>query len=182
MFRSNKLITVMVMVVFALVAVNSDSALSAGKGTGRQPKARFVDNGDGTVTDNSTGLVWMKNANAFGICWWDGATEVAQALQDGQYGLTDGSQAGDWRVPTIQELISLVDYGACFPALPAGHPFVDVILQSDYNQVGYLSCTGYAPNEPQHPGKWIIRFSDGAIFVAPVEGAFYYLWPVRNKR
>jgi len=30
------------------------------------PNPRFTDNEDGTVTDNLTGLIWLKNANCFG--------------------------------------------------------------------------------------------------------------------
>ncbi|OAD19121.1 hypothetical protein THIOM_005259, partial [Candidatus Thiomargarita nelsonii] len=34
---------------------------------------RYIDNGDGTVTDNSSGLIWLKNANCFGVETWDKA-------------------------------------------------------------------------------------------------------------
>ena len=40
------------------------------------PNPRFTDNGDGTVTDNLTGLIWLKNANCFGTRTW------ATALSD----------------------------------------------------------------------------------------------------
>ena len=35
------------------------------------PNPRFTDNGDGTVTDNLTGLIWLKDANCFGQKTWD---------------------------------------------------------------------------------------------------------------
>jgi hypothetical protein len=34
------------------------------------PNPRFTDNGDGTITDNLTGLIWLKNANCFGLRNW----------------------------------------------------------------------------------------------------------------
>jgi hypothetical protein len=47
-------------------------------------------------------------------------------LASGQAGLTDGSQAGDWRLPNACEYFSLSDLGRSSPALPAGHPFTNV--------------------------------------------------------
>ena len=59
------------------------------------PKPRFVDNGNGTVTDRLTKLIWLKNANAFGIRTWEQALSDANTLASGSAGLTDGSVAGD---------------------------------------------------------------------------------------
>jgi hypothetical protein len=36
-----------------------------------ESKKRYTDNDDGTVTDNNTGLIWLKNANAFGRQNWN---------------------------------------------------------------------------------------------------------------
>ena len=60
--------------------------------------AHFSDNGNGTVTDANTGLVWLKNANCFGKVTWQAAMDAAAVLADGQCGLTDGSTAGQWRL------------------------------------------------------------------------------------
>jgi len=51
----------------------------------------MVDNGDGTVTDTATGLMWMKNANN-GQMTWDDAMEWAEKLHVGGY--------DDWRLPS----------------------------------------------------------------------------------
>ena len=92
------------------------------------PNSRFTDNGDGTVTDNLTGLTWLKNATCLGQQTWADALAAANALADGNVacGLADGSVAGDWRLPNRNELASLFDLGTRNPALPAGHPFMDV--------------------------------------------------------
>jgi hypothetical protein len=90
------------------------------------PTPRFTDNSNGTVTDNLTGLIWMKNANAFDQRTWADALSDANGMKSGDAGLTDGSQAGDWRLPNIRELESLIDNGRYDPALPAGHPFTNV--------------------------------------------------------
>ncbi len=75
------------------------------------PTPRFSDNGDGTLTDNLTGLVWLKNANCFGTQTWENALASVNALADGQCDLDDNSQAGEWRLPNINELESIVHGG-----------------------------------------------------------------------
>jgi Protein of unknown function (DUF1566) len=86
-----------------------------------------MDRRDGTVRDNLTGLMWLKNADCFGqFRTWAQALTDANTLSNGTCGLTDGSVAGDWRLPNVKELLSLIDYGHFDPALPAGHPFVNV--------------------------------------------------------
>ncbi|MHB8811023.1 MAG: Lcl domain-containing protein [Desulfobulbaceae bacterium] len=73
------------------------------------PQPRFTDNNDGTLTDNLTGLVWLQNANCNGYAYWADALTWANTLASGACGLTDGSVAGDWRLPNILELESLVN-------------------------------------------------------------------------
>jgi hypothetical protein len=73
----------------------------------------FKDNGDGTVTDNATGLMWMKadsghlraGENKDGKLNWQQALEWAEHLDYAGY--------GDWRLPNTKELHSLVDYSRC---------------------------------------------------------------------
>ena len=66
---------------------------------------RFTDNGDGTVYDERTGLLWLKNANCYAEQNWDPAMLSAAGLNSGECGLTDGSVEGDWRLPTRAELM-----------------------------------------------------------------------------
>ena len=71
------------------------------------PSPRFTDNSNGTVTDNLTGLVWLKNANCFGSRTWATALSDANALNSGECSLSDDSSAGDWWLPNVRELQSL---------------------------------------------------------------------------
>jgi hypothetical protein len=87
------------------------------KGELKQPNPRYTDNGNGTVTDNSTNLIWLKNANPFGQLTWAQATSAAANLEDGMHGLTDGSKPRDWRLPTIGEIESLFDPAYNNPAI-----------------------------------------------------------------
>lgn len=64
----------------------------------------FVDNGDSTITDNATGLMWMKYDSKTGMNWQD-ALAYAQT-KNGQNYLGHN----DWRLPHAKELQSIVDY------------------------------------------------------------------------
>ncbi len=136
------------------------------------PAPRFANNNDGTVTDNLTGLIWLQNANCLGSETWTAALSSANTLADNSCGLTDGSVAGDWRLPSRKELKSLIDYSKSSPALPAGHPFSNV--QSD----GYWSSTTYAPSISASD-VWGVRMSDGYMGNGAKDGSGY-VWPVRG--
>jgi hypothetical protein len=64
---------------------------------------RFTDMGNGTIRDNDSGLIWLKDANCFGPKIWGEAMAAAASLADGQCGLEDGSAAEEWRLPTMNE-------------------------------------------------------------------------------
>ena len=101
------------------------------RGAACPPPPRFADRGDGTVTDNLSGLTWLKNATCADIqsaggSDWATADRSANALHNGQCLLSDGSVAGDWRLPNVNELESLVDLSRNYPPLPDGQPFTNV--------------------------------------------------------
>ena len=131
------------------------------------PTPRFTDNGNGTVTDRLTGLVWLKD----GICvkfWgsdsatvnprpWAQAVQSANLLAAGSCGLNDGSKAGDWRLPNRKELDTLIDLGQSNPALPEGWPLGDSVLG-----VFYWTSTTVAP--PLSTNAWAFNVFNGLVF------------------
>ncbi len=141
---------------------------------------RFTDNGNGTVTDNLTGLIWLKDADAGdGTETWANALSICNSLANGQQGLSDGSSAGDWRLPTVKELQSLIDYGLYNPALcdtagtgqwSAGDPFNNV--QSSY----YWSGTTYASGTA---AAWVVYLPSGTVIYA-TKTYTRNVWPVRG--
>lgn len=139
------------------------------------PNPRFTDNSNGTVTDNLTGLIWLKDANCFGNQAWSFALIDAYNLASGQCGLTDGSQAGDWRLPNINELESLVDSSRYDPALPAGHLFTNV--QSGEYSDSYWSATTNTQSI-SNLTAWDVNMYDGFAYYGPKDDDGY-LWPVR---
>lgn len=87
---------------------------------------RFLENGDGTVTGQESGLVWLQNAGCLGPMNWEEANKACAQLAEGACGLEDGSKAGAWRLPTKQELTGLLVQDKPRPHLPEGHPFKEV--------------------------------------------------------
>lgn len=97
----------------------------------------FIDNGDGTVTDTRTGLMWMRCALGQ---TWDGTTcvgeakgytwEEAMALHHGFAG------HDDWRLPSIDELKSIIDKPGVVPAC-------DITVFPDVPCRDYRSCLPY---------------------------------------
>ena len=64
-------------------------------------KNKFTDNGDGTITDQATGLIWMKADSGMGMDW-PTALEYAENFELAGH--------DDWRLPNAKELQSIIDY------------------------------------------------------------------------
>lgn len=80
---------------------------------GYQPK--YKDNGDGTVTDLVTGLMWEKNMGE--KLTFEEAKEKAESLRTGGY--------NDWRIPTVKELYSLILFTGQAMGERTVRPFID---------------------------------------------------------
>jgi len=78
-----------------------DGAINVRAVRGGQTQSAYVDNGNGTVTDTSTGLMWQQ-AYSPGTGTWEQALAYCEGLNLGGY--------TDWRLPTVNELRSLLDY------------------------------------------------------------------------
>ena len=79
---------------------------------------RFVDCGNGSVTDQNTGLVWLKNADCLRGLNWEQSNGLAVALEDGDCGLSDNSSPGNWHLPTQEQFQSIFDSSCPSPSLP----------------------------------------------------------------
>ncbi len=89
--------------------------------------ARFIDNGDGTVTDRETNLMWIKNGwrvDFFSAVKWVEAIKKCERFSYGGY--------TDWRLPTIKEWKSLLDKNNEYPALVEPNPFENIIVHMPY--------------------------------------------------
>jgi hypothetical protein len=159
----------------------------------------YTDNGDGTITDNNTGLMWEKKDDSRRIhdqdntyTWWDGVTPgspmngtmvtVFLATLN-----TPPCFAGhcDWRIPNVKELQSIVDYENFGPAVNAafhdaqGCPRctnVTLASCSCTNLGGYWSATTYFGKSGS---AWGVSFVSGGLFEA-VESAGSLVRAVRG--
>ena len=68
----------------------------------------FVNNNNGTITDNATGLMWAQDDSGKAMNWEDALSYAENSTLDGY---------DDWRLPNAKELQSIVDYSGCFPAI-----------------------------------------------------------------
>jgi len=124
---------------------------------------RFTDNGDDTVTDKNTKLMWSKNANLCGLKNWEDACSYCG-------GLTLANHS-DWRLPPIHELWSLIDKHQFNPALPPGNPFMNV--KSDH----YWSSTTDAEITSR---AWYVYFGSGYEGFHDKSYYYFYVWCVRD--
>jgi len=155
-------------------AAGDDAALHAGIAW---PATRWVDHHDGSVTDTLTGLTWLKDAGCLAPAAWAPALAAVNHLAAGACGLSDGSTAGQWRLPNQWELESVVDESAAAPALGAGHPFVNV------SATAYWTSTSYYGGQAGSPSAWAIRLGDGRYIndgVANAKTAALAVWAVKG--
>lgn len=129
----------------------------------RVSAADLADNGDGTVTLAASGLMWTRDANLAG-----GAKtpqEAAEFLKAMNAEKTFGHD--DWRLPTRDELLGLVDPSERRPALPRGHPFTNV--------VGWYQTSN---------GTWGVDLPTGVPYAPSgrAKGRVGFIWPVRTAK
>jgi len=155
----------------------------------------FCDNGNGTVTHASTGLVLLKNANCFGRLTWDAAKSAAASLASGICGLTDGSAAGEWRLPASTGIMGSVinmDGGELevLDIAKSDSVFSGVQLNRYWSSTATTSPGSSTLSRPLNKAWTINLFDvggdvtdiyDGGVF-GSAELVNFYVWPVRNFR
>ncbi len=168
----------------------------------------YVDCGNGTVTDNRTGLVWLKDANCLrnapggGEVDWYTALEFVAGLKDTtagslaetyDCGLSDGSSPGEWRLPSLDEWEAMIADGrllGCDPSITndqgtacwRSDPLVCGL------QGGTCSFSGAVSQRYWSSSPWI--FEPAWVWAATLPLAAHaavpktfpdvYLWPVRG--
>ena len=134
---------------FASASCRPDIALSA-------PDSRYIVHNDGTVTDQHTGLMWMRCAIGQ---TWDGSTCTGQSSNmkwsSAESAAADANFAGydDWSLPTIKQLASLVELACHGPAINDS-----VFPNTPYEP--YWSRSAYGSSGSS---AWEVSFSDGRV-------------------
>ena len=119
------------------------------------------------VLDKLTGLYWTQNADVGSkkMDWAEALEYVIKFTPD------TSEKSLYWRLPTINELESLVDCSQHIPALPVNHPFVNV------RDVYWSSTTSFFDTA----WAWALYFNKGATGVGFKKQKGFYLWPVASK-
>jgi hypothetical protein len=136
-------------------------------------KRRYIDNGDGTVTDNATGLMWTKNAY-HGAMTWSEAVAYCDNLVTNGY--------SDWRLPSVAQI--------------GGTAELDTLCRANGNPAGaweghvgtpftgmrdgicfYWSGTSHADHADH---AWIVAMSNGDMGFSMKTYNHFYVWPVRG--
>lgn len=105
----------------------------------------FSDHGDGTVIDATTGLIWQKRSSGKAMTWEEAGDYIT--------GLNQKKLAGysDWRLPTIEELASLVE-----SSWKGGKMFLDPVFGNSHKSIWSA--------DPNGPGKaWKANFHLGFV-------------------
>lgn len=114
---------------------------------------RFIDNGDGTVTDHKTGLMWKQTDTMIDLKKWvnyQESVDYTRALNDEQFA---GCQ--NWRLPSKDEMLTLYD-----PSLSQSDKFGKTVHISDR----FASGCGFSMIAKMVDGRirtWVLKLRDG---------------------
>lgn len=133
---------------------------------------RFTDNQDGTVTDNANRLVWLQDSECFETRTWQDASDAIEAFNKGtlENNCENTTQQTDWRLPSIEELVTLIDYSKVNPALGGKFQFSGAPPL-------YWSSTPFEGSPP--PQAWAVGFDIGVVINAS-QSAPFRVRPVRG--
>ncbi|MBK8482181.1 MAG: DUF1566 domain-containing protein [Proteobacteria bacterium] len=151
------------------------------------PVPRFLDRGDGTVSDALTALTWLQDANciatrypgfdsdgtADGQVGWERGLNFVRGLNDGTYPDCAAGHS-DWRLPNRTELQSLVDLSRAQPALPADAPFLNV------SATGYFWSSTSDPLLARADYAWGVYLFSGFTTRYLKGSEARRVWPVRD--
>ena len=138
--------------------------------------AQFRDNGDGTVTDTKSGLMWTAAGDLADAP--KSPTEAAALIdalnKEAKYG------HADWRLPTRDELVAVLDPARRKPALPQGHPFKDM---KRYYMTGTIGMN----LRDADPLTWLVDVDYAVAYFTGTPTRVKslnkgYVWPVRNAQ
>jgi len=152
----------------AMTCAEPGSAFSGQDAQYQGIAGELVDNGDGTINDRVTGLMWQQDPGA--KMTWDQAMDGAASFQLAGY--------DDWRLPTIRELYSLMDFSGVDPSGYEGSdtsaltPFISDLFDFQYGDEGageriidaqFATSTLYVSETMDGETMFGVNFADGRI-------------------
>jgi len=162
----------------------------------------YVDCGNGTVTDNRTGLVWLADANCFADLDWHEAMAAVAGLADlplsfasSDCGLEDHSSPGEWRLPSIGEWEAMIDDadggsgdiickdgGVGGPSITndAGDACYGSGTGSSFIDVASASYWSSTTLGGSAVGAYYVDLADADCSKSTTKGSVIKVWPVRG--
>jgi hypothetical protein len=156
------------------------------------PKPRFTDHNNGTVTDNLTGLTWLKNTNVSAAKrdWVQAMRDIRRLNLKGEMNghnagdiSNNGTHMTDWRLPKLEEMQSLIYMEKGGPLTfnkdrniqwPAGEIFKNKKSHNHYWTSTQCPCGNW---EEQ---KYFINMNSGYMFGAEIRSHIFKVWAVRG--
>jgi hypothetical protein len=148
----------------------NDMSLQAGNESSDQ---RFTDNGDGTVTDNLTGLIWLKDRGCLRKSW----NSALHTIEDFNNNLNKDkcleytANYTDWRLPNVKELESMIKYETSGSAV-----WINNKGFAKMKSFPYWSSTTYQKNPKK---AWAVDMKK-ANTILKIKKNTNYVWPVRG--
>lgn len=155
------MLRILIALIGLLVAIQSTAQTCNPNIAPSAPDSRYQGNGDGSVTDHATGLMWRQcsegqggdgcSTGSAGYYTWQQALQIPATLN------ASGGYAGyaDWRLPNSKELESLVEVSCYAPAINA-------------NYFPYTPTGAFWSASPHHAGGsgsvWYVYFDDGGAY------------------
>jgi len=137
------------------------------------PAPRFTDNGDGTVTDSLTGLMWLKDGGCLKKRWSDTLNIIvdfnSNSLSYSCLGYT--ANYTDWRMPNVKELESMINYDVSDSA--------GWLNSAGFTNVKYSSYWSSTTSQKSAAQAWMINMQKSAKLLQNKKSN-YYAWPVRG--
>ena len=109
----------------------------------------FVDNNDGTITDKATGLMWQKSGSLSSLDNRGAKIYIKQLNRERLAGYSD------WRMPTVEELVSLIKKDR--------RNGVHIAPVFDNKQNRCWTVDSCEPNYRFQSGAWVVSFKHGEV-------------------
>ena len=121
----------------------------------------FIDNGNGTISDHATGLMWSKEDSGEGMDWVETLTWVQEKKNENYLGFDD------WRLPNAKELQSIVDYtrspstNSSAAIDPVFNTSAIIDEDGENNYPFYWASTTHASVNEEHSGNFAVYIAFG---------------------
>ena len=137
------------------------------------PAPRYTDNGDGTVTDSLTGLMWLKDGGCMKKRWSDALNIIgdfnANPPRYSCLGYT--ANYNDWRMPNVKELESMINYETSDAA--------GWLNSAGFTNVKYSSYWSSTTSQKSAAQAWMMNMKKSGKLLQNKKSN-YYAWPVRG--